>query len=164
MSHRLAHVLASCTALATFRASYLAHPAEHTVLLPGVHEVLEAARALDLPCAVVTNKPHDVTLLVLEALGISLFFREIWGGGDGPLKPSPAGVLDIVARLGVSSSRAWMIGDGPQDVAAGKAAGCFTIGIPGIAERERLIGSAPDLVCETLIELVDVLARASGRA
>ena len=90
---------------------------------PACADVLDVATALGLPCAVVTNKPHDVTTLVLEALGIGRFFRAIWGGGDGPLKPSPAGVLDVVARLGVPASDAWMIGDGPQDIGAGKAAG-----------------------------------------
>ncbi len=149
-------------ALATFRASYLAHPAAHTVLLPGVREVLDVAHALGLPCAVVTNKPHDVTALVLDALEIGLFFRAIWGGGDGPLKPSPAGVLDVVARLGVTASGAWMIGDGPQDIGAGRAAGCFTIGVPGIAERERLVASEPDRFCESLVELGALLRLATA--
>lgn len=151
-------------ALATFRASYLASPAANTVLLPGVREVLDVAKALRLPCAVVTNKPHDVTTLVLEALGIDLFFTAIWGGGDGPLKPAPAGVLDVLARLGVAPGDAWMIGDGPQDIGAGKAAGCFTIGVPGIAERERLVASGPDLLCESLVELGEVVRRAASCA
>jgi 2-phosphoglycolate phosphatase len=146
--------------LATFKASYLAHPSVHTVLLPGVRAVLEDAAAAKLPCAVITNKPRDVTLLVLDALGIGLFFQAIWGGGDGPLKPSPASVLDVAARLGAPVTSAWMIGDGPQDIGAGKAAGCFTVGVPGIAEREKLVASGPDLVCDSVVELRDVLRRA----
>lgn len=149
-------------ALATFRASYLAHPAARTVVLPGVRDVLDVARALGLPCAVVTNKPHDVTVLVLDALELSLFFRAIWGGGDGPLKPSPVGVLDVLARLGATAAGAWMIGDGPQDIGAGKAAGCFTIGVPGIAERERLVASEPDRTCASLVEVGELLRRATS--
>ena len=149
-------------ALATFRASYLAHPAAMTILLPGVRDILDVARALGLPCAVVTNKPRDVTALVLDALAIGPFFREIWGGGDGPLKPSAAGVLDVIARLGVEARGAWMIGDGPQDIGAGKAAGCFTIGVPGIAERERLVASEPDRICESLVEVAQLLGRATS--
>ena len=148
-------------ALATFKETYLARPAASTVLLPGAREILELARVEDLPCAVVTNKPRDVTMLLLEALGLGLYFRAIWGGGDGPLKPSPAGVHDALGRLGVSPGGAWMIGDGPQDIGAGKAAGCFTVGVPGIAERERLLAAEPDLVCGSLVELADVLRRAA---
>ena len=149
-------------ALATFRSSYLAHPAAETVLLPGVRDLLDVARGLGLPCAVVTNKPRDVTALVLDALAIGRFFQAIWGGGDGPLKPSPEGVLDVIARLGVTASGAWMIGDGPQDIGAGKAAGCFTVGVPGIAERERLLASEPDRMCESLVEVGELLGRATS--
>jgi phosphoglycolate phosphatase len=150
-------------ALATFKASYLARPCVHTVLLPGVRELLEIAIAAELPCAVVTNKPREVTVVVLEKLGIAPFFPVIWGGGDGPLKPAPDGVRDALARLGVAARDAWMIGDGPQDIGAGKAAGCFTVGVPGIAERERLVASAPDLLCESLVEVGEVLRRVTAR-
>ena len=147
-------------ALATYNALYIANPCVHTALLPGVRGVLDVCAGAELPCAIVTNKPRDVSLLVLAALGIAPFFRAIHGGGDGALKPDPDGVLDVAARLGVDASRAWMIGDGPQDIGAGKAAGCFTVGVPGIAERERLVASAPDLLCESMTELAAVLARA----
>lgn len=149
-------------ALATFQASYLARPCEHTVLLPGVRDVLDEAAAAGVPCAVVTNKPRDVSLLVLEKLAIARFFPVIWGGGDGPLKPAPAGVERVLAGLEAEARAAWMIGDGPQDIGAGKAAGCFTVGVPGIAERERLLASAPDLICETLVALRDVLREVRG--
>lgn len=144
-------------ALATFKASYLARPCVHTALLPGAQELLDDAAASGLPCAVITNKPRDVTLLVLEELRISSFFAAIWGGGDGPLKPSPAGVLAVLDHLGAGASSAWMIGDGPQDTGAGRAAGCFTIGVPGIAHRDRLLDSAPDVLCESLGEVRDLL-------
>ena len=145
-------------ALASFKASYLAHPCVHSVLLPGVREILDAAAAAKLPCAVLTNKPRDVTMALLGALGLLGEFRTVWGGGDGPLKPSPVGLLEVLVRLDVAAGAAWMIGDGPQDVGAGKAAGVFTVGVPGIAERERLVASAPDLLCESLHELREVLA------
>ena len=144
-------------ALATFKASYLAAPCVYTSLLPGVRDVLDDAAAAGLPCAVVTNKPRDVTLLVLEKLAIRRYFGAVWGGGDGPLKPDAAGVVAVIATLDVDAHSSWMIGDGPQDIGAGKAAGCFTVGVPGIAERDRLLESSPDLICETLLQLRDLL-------
>lgn len=144
-------------ALATYTRLYLSRPAVFTVLLPGVRELLDDARAANVPCAIVTNKPRDVTVKVLEALAISPYFRAIWGGGEGPLKPAPDGILHVIARLEVDAKRAWMIGDGPQDIGAGKAAGVFTVGVPGIAERESLTRSGPDLLVESLVELRSVL-------
>jgi phosphoglycolate phosphatase len=140
-----------------FKARYLLYPCVHSVLLPGALEVLEQAREDALRCALVTNKPRDVTLVLLEALGLTGAFETVWGGGDGPLKPAPDSVLTTIARLGVAAGDAWMIGDGPQDIGAGRAAGCFTVAVPGIAERESLLASLPDLVCESLYEVGEAL-------
>jgi len=147
-------------ALATYNELYLASSHSQTALLPGVRDVLDVCAEAELPCGIVTNKQRDVTLAVLAALEIAPFFPVIHAGGDGALKPDPAGVLDVVARLGVAAADAWMIGDGPQDVVAGRAAGCFTVGVPGIAERKRLVESAPDLLCESMVELAAVLRHA----
>ncbi|MDB4945578.1 MAG: Phosphoglycolate phosphatase [Labilithrix sp.] len=143
--------------LATFQAHYLAHPCEHTVLLAGAREILETAARAGLPCALVTNKPRDIALALLDALGLRESFAAVWGAGDGPLKPAPDSVLAVTRALGVASPSAWMIGDGPQDVGAGKAAGAFTVGVFGIAERERLLGSRPDLLVPSLTALLGYL-------
>jgi phosphoglycolate phosphatase len=149
-------------AFAAFKVRYLARPCVHTVLLPGARELLEDVRRAGIACALVTNKPREVTDALLATLGVSDAFGGVWGGGDGPLKPAPDGVVAMLARLGVPASQAWMIGDGPQDIGAGKAAGCRTIGVPGIAERERLLASAPDAVCESLHEVRALLRAVTG--
>ncbi len=146
-------------ALARYNALYLASPCVHTALLPGARDVIDLCIEAAMPCGIVTNKPRDVSLAVLDALEITANFRAIHGGGDGALKPAPAGVLDVASRLGVAAGQTWMIGDGPQDIGAGKAAGCFTVGVPGIAERERLVASGPDLLCASMVELAAVLRR-----
>lgn len=150
-------------ALCTFKARYLERPCVHTVLLPGAREVLDEARTDRLPCALVTNKPRNITLALLEALGMTSAFAAVWGGDDGPLKPAPDSVLAMLLRLAVQPQDAWMIGDGPQDIGAGKAAGCFTVAVPGIAERGRLLASKPDLVCETLHDVRAEIRRLTAR-
>ena len=125
--------------------------------------MLAEASANRLPCALVTNKSRDIALALLAALELTAAFALVWGGGDGPLKPVPVGVLATLARLGVAAPDAWMIGDGPQDVAAGKAAGCFTVAIPGFAARAGLVASAPDVVYESLDELRAELRRVTAR-
>jgi phosphoglycolate phosphatase len=146
-------------AVATYNRIYLASSHAQTVLLPGVQDVLDVCAEARWPCGIVTNKQRDVTLAVLAALEITALFPAIHAGDDGALKPDPGGVRGVVARLGVAAAEAWMIGDGPQDIEAGRAAGCFTIGVPGIAERERLAASAPDLLCESMVELAALLRR-----
>jgi phosphoglycolate phosphatase len=142
-----------------FLKHYMERPVVHTKLLPGVREVL----ALGLPSAVVTNKPRAISLLVLEQLGIDGSFSAVFAGGDGPLKPSPHGVLQVTQELGARIDHVWMIGDGPQDVLAGRAAGCFTIAVPGIADRERVLAAEPHLVVESLLEVVKLVGGDRGR-
>ncbi len=142
--------------LATFKARYLAHPCVHTTLLPGAREALASGP----PCALVTNKPRDVTLLVLEALGIAEAFAAVWGGGDGPLKPAPDSVRAVAKQLGIETRDAWMIGDGPQDVLAGRAAGAFTVAVRGIADERALVEAGPDLVVGSLEELARIVSDA----
>lgn len=135
-----------------FQQAYAERPCVHSKLLPGVADAI----AIDLPRALVTNKTRSASMLVLESLGIAQAFGVVYAGGDGPLKPAPDGVLAVARRLGVSAATAWMIGDGPQDVLAGRAAGCFTIAVPGIAERARLLAAGPDLVVESLFDVARV--------
>ncbi len=149
--------------LGTFKARYLERPCVHTALLPGAREVVHEAEGHHLPCALVTNKPRELTLALLEALGMSSWFTAVWGGGDGPLKPAPDGVVAMLVRLDVAAADVWMIGDGPQDIGAGKAAGCYTVAVPGIAPLEALLASKPDLVCETLDDVRAELARLMAR-
>jgi phosphoglycolate phosphatase len=142
---------------ALFLHHYADKPVVHTTLLPGAREAL----ALGLPAALVTNKPRAVSVLVLEQLGIASSFRAVFAGGDGPLKPSPHGVQKVAEELGVPLHQAWLVGDGPQDVLAGRAAGCFTIAVPGIAERERVLAAEPHLVVDSLLDVAR-LARQAG--
>lgn len=117
--------------LATFRAYYEAHPADTTTLLPGARDVLDA---LDLRARV-------------DALA---------AGGDGPLKPHPFTVRSVLEAVGVEPGRAWMVGDGPQDVRAGRAAGAFTIALRGgFAEPSKLAASKPDAFVDALAELLE---------
>jgi phosphoglycolate phosphatase len=135
--------------LSAFLEAYALAPCAHTTLLPGAREAL----ALALPRALVTNKPRSITMLILEGLGLADAFGAIYAGGDGPLKPNPNGVLVTAAQLGVPATTVWLVGDGPQDVLAGHAAGCFTIAVPGIAAREDVLAANPDLVVESLLDV-----------
>jgi phosphoglycolate phosphatase len=141
---------------AAFQEAYLEAPCVHTSLLPGAKEAL----ALGLPCALVTNKPRAITLLVLEALGILSAFGATWAGGDGPLKPAPDGLLAVAHQLGVSAYRdTWMIGDGPQDILAAHAAGMRSIAVLGIGDETELLASKPDVVVASLAEIASVVQR-----
>lgn len=139
-------------ALAAFHAYYVAHPAVHSTLLPGAREALDACRAQGKKIVLATNKPRATTLRVLDAMGIARDFDAVRGGGDGPLKPDPFVLLSALEELGIAPAAAWMVGDGPQDIGAGKAARCgASIGVlEGFVDPARLHAAGPDLVLSSL--------------
>ena len=145
--------------LATFLDHYSEHAIDHTRPLPGVIEALEALS--DFTLAVCTNKPRKTTEIVLRGLELADRFATVIAGGDLPQnKPDPAPLHEIARRLRVTPNELVMVGDGPQDVQAGRAAGARTVGVlGGIADSDRLIASRPDAVVQSLIELPELLER-----
>jgi 2-phosphoglycolate phosphatase len=142
--------------LERFLVYYTQHAADHTRLLPGAREALEALA--HLPRALCTNKPRVTTLALLQALGIGALFDAVVAGGDVPHhKPHPAALQRAGELIGVPCRRLVLVGDGPQDVACARAAGSRSIGITEgiIVPIERLRAAAPD----ALVALRDVPAQ-----
>lgn len=142
--------------LEQFIAYYTQHVADHTRLLPGALEALEALA--HLPRALCTNKPRVATLALLQALGIEASFDVVVGGGDVPHnKPHPAPLQRAGELIGVPCRRLVLVGDGPQDVACARAAGARSIGITEaiIVPIEQLRAAGPD----ALVALRDVPAQ-----
>jgi phosphoglycolate phosphatase len=158
--------LKTAAMVADFLDYYAEHPIDHTTVMPGG---LEAMAALGhYPLGVCTNKPRRTSLAVLRGLGLEARFKGVVAGDDLPKrKPDPAMVIETARLLGVPVQSVVMVGDGPQDVLSGRAAGAFTIGVRGgIQALERLTASAPDLMIDTLAELpaaISQLARGTQR-
>lgn len=137
----------------TLKEQYAEHPCVRTKLLDGAREIF----ACGLPCAIITNKPRGVTERLLAALGLAP--DALWAA-DGPLKPAPDSVLAVCRQLDVDPRGTWMIGDGPQDVGAGRAAGAFTVGVLGnIADHGAVRAAKPDLVVGSLREVISSVSR-----
>lgn len=107
---------------------YEAHIAVHSHAFPGVIDALGQLDALGVRTAVVTNKREHMARKLLDLLGIADRFATIIGGdtlGPGNAKPSPAPILEMIARCG--GGRAAFVGDSIYDVTAAKAAEVTTI-------------------------------------
>jgi len=142
---------------AAFIDYYAAHPVVTTRVFPGVWPALDALSGLSL--AVCTNKPRLTTDLVLRALELTPRFRAVVAGDDLPRKkPDPLPILHLAERLGLPLSELVIVGDGAQDIAAGRAAGVRTIGVRhGIQPLEKMLAAGPDQVIESLLELPALL-------
>src|SRR5262245_25566577 len=140
-------------ALETFRRHYREHLLDQTRVYPEVEETL--ARLGRIPKAVVTNKPYEFTISVLEGIGLSQYFEVVIGGDClSERKPSPLMLLEAANRCGALASECLMVGDTRVDVEAGRAANMKTCGyIPGFRGRTELVEAGVDYVIERFSEL-----------
>jgi phosphoglycolate phosphatase len=132
--------------LERFLADYLEHPCDSTVVHPPA--LREFLAGWEGPMAVVTNKPEAITRRVLALLGIDRYFGAVVGGDTTPeRKPAPGPLREALHRLGATTGV--MVGDGPQDVYAGHAAGLVVVGVSwGIgvpAGADHVVNDVPAL-------------------
>lgn len=112
-------------AWALYQRHYAAVNGEHAAVYPGVVEGLEALCSMDLPLAVLTNKPAAPARELLRRKGLDGFFSQVFGGDSfSRKKPDPLPLLKTCEALGTPPAATWMIGDSRNDAEAAAAAGC----------------------------------------
>src|SRR5665213_1971975 len=83
-----------------FLAHYRAHIADNSRLFPQVLETLAVLKGLGAGLGVLTNKPQDLTDLLLPHLGLEGVFAAVYGAGRKPYtKPDPRIFQDVVAEV-----------------------------------------------------------------
>jgi phosphoglycolate phosphatase len=107
-----------------FVVHYREHLADESVPFPGVVETLAALQQSGAKMGVLTNKPHELALPLLAALGLSKFFGAIHGAGRfSYVKPDPRVFHHVVEELtGDANAPAVMIGDSTTDAKTAHAA------------------------------------------
>jgi len=112
----------------SFIAHYRQNIAGASRPFPGVTETLSALAAMGARLGVLTNKPQELTDLLLPAVGLDRFFGAVLGAGRLSFNKPDARTFDaVVAELGGCGTGAVMIGDSATDVATARNAGVKVI-------------------------------------
>ncbi len=145
-------------AFAIFMAHYGEHCTDTTKLYPGVAETLPRL-AETYSLAVLTNKSHAFSALILERLGVDSCFREVLGADSlAAKKPDPAGIFYLAERWQLDPGREMvMVGDHVTDIEVGQRGGCRTVFIEGGIGMKR--GLAPDYTIASFKELPGLLQK-----
>ena len=147
--------------LPVYLEAYRRRLLDTTTFYPGALETLDALQ--DRTLCVLTNKPGDLSRVLIEGLGATHRFTRIWGGGDVPApKPDPAGLLRLLSETGTRPEDAAMVGDSPIDVATGRAAGVFTVGATFGMDPRGVVDARPDAVIADLRGLKQILRAGEG--
>ncbi|MCI0663692.1 MAG: HAD-IA family hydrolase [Acidobacteria bacterium] len=136
-----------------FQRHYRDHLLDETRVYPEVEETLESLARI--PKGVVTNKPYEFTISLMQGLGLTRHFKVIIGGDSLPeRKPSPLMLLEGAKRCQAEPSKSLMIGDTRLDISAGKAAGMMTCGyVSGFRGRAELLEAGADFLIDSFAEL-----------
>jgi phosphoglycolate phosphatase len=108
-----------------FMQLYAEHLLDHTICYPGIEEFLNCHSANKM--AIVTNKPYQLTMEILDGLNLTKHFQTVVGGDSyAEKKPHPLPVMKALAGLGAVPEQAVMIGDHHTDLYSGREAGTAT--------------------------------------
>jgi phosphoglycolate phosphatase len=144
--------------LQIFLRHYEAHKLDYTRAYPGVPDALESFSKANIPMAVLTNKPTQISVQILEGLGIARYFSVVYGGDSfAAKKPDPAGVHKILEQFKVAPAGTLFIGDSEVDVQTARNAGTIVVIVNhGFGQHDRAAHPA-DLYVDRLIELEPLL-------
>jgi HAD superfamily hydrolase (TIGR01509 family) len=101
--------------------------------MPGAVALLAALGEAEVPIALVSNARRRFVEPALRAAGLEEAFAVIVTADDVPRpKPAPDAYLAAAAALGAEPSACAVLEDSPTGLAAGRAAGALTIGVPSL--------------------------------
>jgi phosphoglycolate phosphatase len=155
-----------------FLSYYRAHKLDHTTVYVGIADALAAiqtsASSKNSPeesnhqprkLAVLTNKPVVPSRAIIEALGLSRYFVQIYGGNSfATKKPDPEGARKLLEECGVLANQAVIVGDSHTDIETGHNADLWTIGVTYGFAPHTLAEARPDVIVDDPKELAAVFS------
>ena len=140
---------------ARFARHYQNNWRERTKPYPGVMELLARLGKAGVGLAILSNKPHEFTLLCVRHFFPAVAFLRVFGLRDGyPRKPDPTSALELAGIAGLSPQNCFFIGDSAIDIATGHNAQMKTIGVTwGFRGREGLKDSPAWHLVDTADEI-----------
>ncbi len=150
-------------ALMYFLSYYREHKLDYTYVYEGVHSSLQTLenalsqlepRTRQMPSmAVLTNKPIVPSLAICEALDLSRFFFQIYGGNSfHTKKPDPLGLIRLMEEAGVTPAETVLIGDSDVDVLTARNADAWVVGCTFGLSPHTLEAAPPDIVVDHAAE------------
>jgi phosphoglycolate phosphatase len=90
----------------------------------GIAGLLDALEGQGIAMAVLSNKPHELTVGLVGRLLGAWKFSPVYGERPPvPRKPDPSAALAIASELGLAPQDILYVGDTPTDIATARAAG-----------------------------------------
>ncbi|WP_317366924.1 HAD family hydrolase [uncultured Tyzzerella sp.] len=121
-----------------------------------IDNILKNLKDKGIILAVLSNKPHERTIDVVEKIfGNDKFDMVLGYKSEETKKPNPYGALLIANHFNIEPKDCVYIGDTDTDMQTGIRAGMYTVGVTwGFRDREELISNKANDVIDTPIDLL----------
>ncbi len=137
------------------RTHYRCRCVVHTRPYEGIVAALERLRAANVALAVLSNKPHDMTVRIVARFWPEGYFATVCGHRE-PLrrKPDPGVARQICDAMRLPPEQVWLVGDTPVDVQTARALGTRCVGVTwGFRPRADLEAAGADFLIAKPAEL-----------
>jgi phosphoglycolate phosphatase len=125
----------------------------------GIPELLESLEVRGIKRAVLSNKPDEITKLMVEHYFRDASFQAVRGARPSvPKKPDPYAALEIARGLGVHASRMIFLGDTDTDMRTASNAGMYAVGVLwGFRGADELLKNGARELVSRPHEVLDLL-------
>lgn len=150
----------------SFEGHYQDTTGTDSQLYPGCLEGLTRLRDAGIQMACVTNKEHRFAVKVLQASGLSTFFRLVIGGDSLAQKKPHAAVIEYCLHaLSVPQSQTAHLGDSSIDVDTARRAGVAAWAVPyGYNGGQPIEASRPDILFPGIDAVADHVLSEDAKA
>jgi phosphoglycolate phosphatase len=144
------------SAVESMRKTYRGRLTNKTRPYDGIPDLLDRLDEQGVRMAVLSNKPHDLTVALVDSLLGNWPFDPVFGERPAvSKKPDPAGALEIARRLGLEPSAILYVGDTPIDIATAHAAGMPSVGAAwGFRPESELVAAGASTIARAPIEVL----------
>lgn len=144
-----------------FKDDYMRTWPSGTFAYDGIPGLLEKLQSLGFSLAVLSNKPHPFTTVIVAKIFPTIRFEAVVGQRPGiPHKPDPGGALDIAASLGIAAENWTVIGDSTMDLETARRAGMQAIAVAwGYHDRDNLLAAGAEKIANDPLELLAFVTR-----
>ncbi|HEX2944400.1 MAG TPA: HAD family hydrolase [Clostridia bacterium] len=145
--------------LGEMRGEYAKRWANKTRPYPGIPQLLDALTEKGIKLAVLSNKLDKFSKDIVKELLPAWNFYPVYGEREGvPIKPDPAGALEIAGILEVAPADILYLGDTGVDMKTAVSAGMYAVGVLwGFRNADELTGNGANLIISDPLEVLKLL-------
>lgn len=126
---------------------------------PGIESMLTDLGRKGVRMAILSNKPHDFTRMVVSQLLGNWEFEQVWGAREGvPKKPDPSAALEIARTMSLSPSTFLYCGDTGTDMKTAVGSGMRAVGVLwGFRDAHELTANGAHMLLKKPQDILQLL-------